>query len=374
MTEKKTVMIIGLGSIGTYALEFLARTPSVERIVAADVSQDGLGKTNNAMLGAAQMGFLHEFEFIPLDLNNIEQTATVLDRVRPQAILSCVTLQSYWVISELPPVIFKRLKLECGYGPWTPMHVTLNYKLMQAVKMSDIKTHVVTAAFPDATNPVLGKVGLPPTVGLGNMDNFISGVRKLVAEKKKVREAAVTIYCVGHHYLRTAIKNAADTEIPPFYLGIFVENKDVTTEFDTKELLLKEVTFVSGWRNDSKVASSGVRNILGILNDTGELAHSPGPQGLVGGYPIRLSQKGAEVVMPPGITLKEAIEINERSQVYDGIEKIEDDGTVVLTDRSVQGMKAILGYNYKRIRIEENEERAKELRALYKEAVKKYRS
>ena len=120
MTDERTVMIIGLGYIGNYALEFLARTPGIERIVTSDVSQDGQGKTNNAMLGAAHMGFYPEVEFIPVDLFDIDQTATILDRVRPQVILSTVSLQSYWVISELPPPIFKRLKLGCGYGPWIP--------------------------------------------------------------------------------------------------------------------------------------------------------------------------------------------------------------------------------------------------------------
>lgn len=374
MFEGKSVMIIGLGNIGNYALEFLARTPGIEYIVTSDIAKDGPGKTNNAMLGAAQMGFNPKVEFIPLDLYNIDQTATVLNRLKPQVILSCVTLQSYWVISEMSPAIFKKLKLDCGYGPWTPMHITLNYKLMKAVKMAGIETHVITTAFPDATNPVLGKVGLAPTIGVGNLDNFIPGMRKLVAQKMGVPEPAVTLYLIGHHALRTAIKYISDgAAIPPFLLRIFVESKDVSNEFDTQQLLIDETKFVTGWRNDSKVASSGVKNALAILNNTGELTHSPGPQGLTGGYPVRLSKKGAEVALPPGITLNEAIKINEQGQVYDGIEKIEDDGTVVLTDRAVQGMKEILGYSHKRIRVEENEERAKELQALYKKALEKYK-
>lgn len=375
MIGERTVMIIGLGYIGNYALEFLARTPGIERIVTSDVSQNGQGKANNAMLGAAQMGFYPEIEFIPLDLFNIDQTATVLDRVKPEVILSTVSLQSYWVISELPPPIFKRLKLECGYGPWIPNQFTLNYKLMQAVKKAGIDTHVITAGFPDATNPILGKVGLTPTIGLGNMDNFVPGIRKLVAGQMEVPETAVTVYLVAHHILRTSIKNVDDVdEIPPFYLGIFVDNKDVSHEFDLKKLLIDETKFVFGWRNDSKVASSGVKNVLAILNNTRQLTHSPGPNGLVGGYPVRLGREGAEIVLPPGITLEEAIKINEQSQVYDGIEKIEDDGTVILTDKAANGMKEILGYAHKRIRVEENEERARELGALYKKALEKYRS
>lgn len=368
----KTVMVIGLGLIGNHALEFLARTLGVERIVTADIAPDGQSKTNNAMLGAAQMGYTPEFEFIQLDLFNKDQTATILNRVKPKVILSCATLQSYWVISQLPPPIYSRLKFECGYGPWTPMHVTLNYKLMQAVKIAGIETHVVTAAFPDATNPVLGKVGLAPTVGLGNLDNFPMGIKKLVAQKMKVPETAVTVYLIGHHILRTAIKYIGNVETPPFCLRIFVDNQDVSKGFDLLQLLIDETKFVKGWRNDSKVASSGVKNVLGILNNTGQLTHAPGPRGLVGGYPIRLSRKGAEVVLPPGMTLEEAVKINEQGQVYDGIERIEDDGTVVLTDKAVQGMKEILGYSYKRTRIEENEARAKELSSLYKEALRKY--
>ncbi len=370
--REKSVMVVGLGFIGNYALEFLARSRGIDRIVACDVAESGRGKTNNAMLGAAAMGFFPEMEFIQLDLNDEDNAVEVLNRVQPQVILSTVTLQSYWVISQMPPEIFKRLKLESGYGPWVPMHVTLNYKLMKAIKAAGIETHVVTAAFPDATNAVLGKVGLAPTVGLGNLDNFTIGVKKLVAKKMDVPLAAVSVYLIGHHALRTAIKNADSVEIPPFLARIFVEGKDVSDEFDHKQLLLDEVEFVKGWRNDSKVATSGVKNVLGIIRNSGELTHSPGPNGLVGGYPIRLSRKGAEVVLPPGITLEEAVKVNEDSQVYDGIERIEDDGTLVLTDRAVQAMKEVLGFDRKRIKIDEQEESAMELRSRYQEAVKKY--
>lgn len=368
MTDK-SVMIIGLGNIGSYALEFLARTPGVERIITADVAPDGLAKTNNAALGAAQMGFHPKVEFVPLDLYQVEKTAAVLDRMQPRVILSCVTLQSYWVISQLPPAVFQRLK-GCGYGPWIPMHFTLNFRLMSAVKMAGLGTHVVTAAFPDATNAVLARVGLAPAVGLGNLDNFVPGLRRIVAERMRVPAGAVAIYLVGHHVLRTALKYPELIECPPFALRIFVDSRDVSAEFDGRSLLDEEVKLVAGFRNDSKVASSGVRNVLAILADSGVVGHAPGPRGLIGGYPVRLDRRGAEVVLPPGMTLEEAVDINVRGQVYDGIERIEDDGTVVLTDRAMEGMRDVLGYGHKRVRPEENEERARELQARFKEAMR----
>ena len=88
-----------------------------------------------------------------------------------------------------------------------------------------------------------------------------------------------------------------------------------------------------------------------------------------GGYPVRLSSKeGAKVVLPEGlISREEAIRINEEAQKVDGIERIEDDGTVVHTEKAAIFMKETLGYDCSRVKIEDNEEKAKELGTLYRE-------
>jgi len=239
---------------------------------------------------------------------------------------------------------------------------------MQAVKKAGIRTHVIVAAFPDAVCPVLGKVGLAPTIGMGNIDNSIPEIRKIVGEKLGIPMRNICIYMIAFHSLRVALK--IGRENVPYYLRIFAENKDVTGEFNLDKLLVEAA---NKWQDDSKVAASGVKNVLAILNNTGELTHSPGPQGLPGGYPVRLSSKGAEVVLPEGVSMEEAIRINEEDQRCDGIEKIEDDGTVVCTENAVRLMKEIFGYDCRRIRIEENEEKAKELGFLYRQYAKRFK-
>jgi hypothetical protein len=119
--------------------------------------------------------------------------------------------------------------------------------------------------------------------------------------------------------------------------------------------------------SDPQVASSAVKNILAIINDTNEITHAPGPQGLPGGYPVRLSAKGAEVIVPAGLTLKEAIHINEEAQKFDGIERIEEDGTLVLTEKSHRLMKEMLHYERQRVKISESETAGKELQKLYRD-------
>lgn len=161
-------------------------------------------------------------------------------------------------------------------------------------------------------------------------------------------------WSISHHGLGTAAKHWGKVDNIPYYLKIFAENKDVTGEFNLSHLLLEGHNLVARWRGDSQCASSGVKNVLAILNNTYELTHSPGPHGLPDGYPIRLGSQGAEVVLPEGLSMEQAIRINQEGQKNDGIEKIEDDGTVVCTENAVNLMKEVFGYDCRRIKVEES--------------------
>ena len=110
-----------------------------------------------------------------------------------------------------------------------------------------------------------------------------------------------------------------------------------------------------------RTAVSFLNNVLGIYYDTRKVHDSvPGPNGLPGAYPARVSAEGVEVVLP-GISLEEAITINEAGGRIDGIEKIKDDGTVVFCDKNVEFMKEVVGYDCKELKLADCEERAKEL-------------
>ncbi len=81
-------MIVGLGSIGLYVLEILARIPRIGKILATDFDEDrGVRITNNAILGAAQQGLFPRIEFVKIDLFNITDTAHMLKDVLPDLII-----------------------------------------------------------------------------------------------------------------------------------------------------------------------------------------------------------------------------------------------------------------------------------------------
>jgi hypothetical protein len=367
------VLVIGLGSLGGYVVEFLARSFGPTEIIAADADeQRGLQKMNNAMLGAANMGFYPRMKFLKIDLNDVDGTAAILRSEQPRLVVNATTLQSWWVIgTQLIEDAYLRL-LDAGLGPWIPVHLTLTHKLMQAVQKSGIMTHVVNCSFPDAVNPMLSRIGLSPTVGIGNFDLLIPRIKKGVSDKLGVPMKAVTVLMLGHHYHDVRVEEFGTTGGAPYFLRICVDGEDVTERVNAEKMLLTSIPTPPLTGSDSQVASSAVKNILAIINDTKELTHAPGPRGLPGGYPVRLSSKGAEVVVPAGLTLEEAVHINEEAQKYDGIERIEHDGTVVLTDKSHKIMSELLHYDRQQVRILECESAAHELRQLYHEYASKH--
>jgi hypothetical protein len=119
------------------------------------------------------------------------------------------------------------------------------------------------------------------------------------------------------------------------------------------------------------VAASALKNIMAIYNDTREFTHAPGPLGLEGGYPIRLSRRGAELALPTGITKEEARKIMLEAQKWDGIEQIRDNGDVVLTEVAYQTFKEMLGIDCPVVTLEGSYEQAKELKFKFMEFARK---
>lgn len=373
--HKTTIMIVGLGDLGGWVLELLARYPNVGRIVSLAKNEDrGIRKTNSAIYGAMQADLFPEIEFVRHDLNDIEATSKLLKRYSPDLVYNSATLQSWWVITQLPPEVQEKID-EAHFGPWLPAHFVLAHKLMLAVKDSGIDTYVVNAAYPDAVNSVLAKIGLAPTVGIGNVDLVAPGVSLVVSKRLGVPLRDVRVYLFVHHFLAYYIRLYGDDGGCPYFMKIMVGDQDVTDQLDPKSIF-RDVSTVGkrpqGTLMHGVVASSVVKIILGILYDTNQFGHAPGPNGLVGGYPIRMNARGVEVVLPQGFTLEQAIRVNEEAQVFDGIKEIKGDGTAVLTDQAADIFKKLLGYDGKVIKVSDMEAKALELDKKYKEWAKQF--
>ena len=89
-----------------------------------------------------------------------------------------------------------------------------------------------------------------------------------------------------------------------------------------------------------------------------------GPVGLPGGYPVRVSAGRIELDLPDQIDLAAAVDLNNRAARWDGIERVDEDGTVVYTDRTADAM-AELGLPTREVRFDDLPEQAARLSNLY---------
>jgi len=361
------ILIVGLGGVGSWALEFLVRAPGITSIVGADFNEEwGRKRLRTAEAGAVLQGSCPALEFVHMDLRDVQATAETIAELKPQLIFNCTTMQTWWVRYQyLTPDKAKQLG-EAGAGPWMPTHMALARKLMLAIQASGWQTLVINSGFADCSNMVLAKRGLAPTIGLGNIDLLVPMIKIGAARRLGVPISNVSVYAVMHHHHFGCFRKYS-TDLPPYFLRIMVGDQDVTGRFDTDRLLHEVVqNYLPGEHLNPAVAASGVKNAMAMLFDTGLLSHSPGPQGLPGGYPIRLGASGAEVFLPAGISLEQAVAINETCQHADGIERVEDDGTVIYSEKAVQIFKEVLDFDLTSLEFDECDSRADELVAHFK--------
>ena len=373
---RQKLMIIGAGSLGGWVLELLVRIPGLSRlvdIVVCDVDEElGIRRVNSALLGAQFFDIYPAITFKKMDLFEKDSAAEILAKERPTVIFSNVTLQSWWVLYTLPQETCLELD-KAKFGPWLPMHLALVYNLMQAIKSAGINCHVLNASFPDAVNCILEKKGFPVTAGIGNIDNLAPMVRLGVARKLDVPVADVDLYLYLPHFVSSTVRRDGSTEGAPYLARAFVCGEDVSGNIDFDGIFKEakgELRHPEGNGLHPVVGSSAVRCIMALLKDSREKVHSPGPAGLPGGYPVRLSaSRGAEVLLP-GLSLSEAVEVNKQAQVFDGIKEIKEDGTTVFTDWAYEVMKNALAYDCRELKPEDSEERARELQQKFTAYVK----
>ncbi len=372
-SNNPSVFIVGIGEVGRYLLEFLARDNSQIDIIAADVRlHDVESKVNNAVFGAALHSLHPNVKALEIDLFDIDRTAGILDKFQPDVIINCAVLQTWHVIRRLPQEIYEKVSSAC-LGAWLPVQLTLAMKLAQAIKRSGISAHYINTSLSDLTNPVLGAIGLAPTIGIGNVALIEPAVRTLVARTVKRPRSEISIKMVAHHVHWVTWREAGYKEGAPFYMKILADGEDITSQFDTLDLMKKAILlYPTGTSFSAVSASSTIQNLKALLSEDTVKHHSPGPNGLPGGYPISISRQGVEVDLPGDISLKEAIKMNKEAQTYDGIKEIEDNGRVHFMPYTIEIMKDIVNFDCETFTPAECEALAKEQVLRFKELEKRH--
>ena len=373
MVKGRTLMVIGLGMLGAQTLEYLAVSPEFnrvhDRLVGADMDGNrGARIVNLARAEAYDRGLYPNVEFRRVNLRDVDETAEVLKEYEPDLVYQCATLMSWWVPRLAPPGIAEELSYEAAIGSFVACHVALLYKLMLALKRAGLKdTIVVNASIPDITAPMLARKGLGYACGIGNIANYAPRLKYILSRKLKVPARELTLYWYAPHgVLYSGISRTGTTLGYPYYLKVYVGDRDVTEQVDPGMKTMQTIDI--GWKEvlmptefeiyNHLIAQSAYSVIMGIWNDSETMTYAPGPNGLPGGWTVKVNAEVAKPIIPDGATLDEIVKIEEKGLELDGVEKIKEDGTLVIREKSREIIKKHLGLDYKEIRVEDAEELA----------------
>ena len=371
---RPTLLIAGLGDLGAVVLELLAREPWPGRIVAGGRNESRTtARVNLARLGARAQGCQPDLEAVRLDLDDEADTADRLRTIAPDIILCTASRQSWWLPEQLPEGPRAALR-RAGFGVWLPVHLALSIKLMRALGRSGHHAHVAIAPFPDVANCVLSRIGPTPTCGIGNLDEIVPKLEMAAAARLGLPQHELEVTLVAHHALEAFAFAAArpTSPVPPYFVRITHDGRDVTVDTGAHELLLSPHPITPGPPAHFLTAGSTVRLLRALASQTEHRLHTPGPEGLPGGYPVLVSVAGVRLAPIPGLSRAAAIEINDRSHPFDGIDRIESDGTVVYRPESSEVLRRVLSYDCDRLPPADVDARAEELLGRFRVYAKRH--
>ncbi len=368
------ILLVSLGKLNGLLLQSLARRSGIGEIVVATRNPErALPAVHLARMGAAAEGFFPTLRAIPFNLNDVAASAETLAAIRPDVTLAAPSLQSWWVLDEVPPRLADPLR-PAGFGAWLPFQLLPMIRFIKAWRQSELDTPILSAPYPDVVNPILATQALAPTGGVGNVCELVPKLQCLIADRLSVGPSSVRVWLAAHHALQPYVFTRSQNrgEPPPFLLSAEVNGRSPMPDSDLRSILLGEYTLPAGLDFQFLTVGTFISAIRAFLEppEKATCMHLPAPAGLPGGYPVVVQDAAVRLDLPATWQKDEAVEVNRASHPWTGIESIDNDGTVVFTNKTVAILREFLQYDWPRMQFEEVEAAASELRRCFDTYVK----
>ncbi len=330
-----SVLIIGAGDAGLKMAAGLVQSGRLRRLTLADLGQ-GRGPAAAGLLGS--LGDC-PVDFIELDGTRQGDVEAVLRREKPDLLVQSASLLSPWLtIGRQDPVPLALAT--AGLGVQLPAQLPVLTSVMRAVRTIDFSGPVANLSLPDITHPILRGRGLAPTIGLGNVSMQLLRVRSALkaAEDTGTPSSLPLIRLVGHHKQVYGVMSAERPEDPEARVRVYLGEAGTRAD----DLAYQGYPLPAGIEYNVVTAASAIPVLLALLPGAAPLRFSaPAPQGLAGGYPVRIADGEVELDLPPGADLAEIIAFQQRIGRGDGIEEIAEDGTVTFTEAAKTAVAAV---------------------------------
>lgn len=345
--EKIRIMIIGLGSVGLYLLDYLISTadPRMEIIVVGRNYDKMLSDVNIVRTAATirrQMRAILHIEG-NCNLEDVDNIASVLKKWNPDFIVNSSRVYSRLKYGSIS---WSHLR---AYGIWTPLSVKFARNIMEAYEKAGSHAISINTSYSDAVIPWLKSAGMAYfDFGSGNLNHLIPRMKFYIADKLNIdnlNEIDVTL--AVSHFHDVVISKEGHAEGQDILLDIKYQGKNIY--FNKEELLAScKIAMPVDQKRNMMNASSNfdiINSILKAIRDRKVVKfHIPGVNGEIGGYPFIIDgqDKAKGYIDESVFTLKEMRKANCASIYLDGIENVEM-GTLTYTAELIEKVKTEFG-------------------------------
>lgn len=343
------IMIIGLGSVGAYLLDYLIskNDSSISVVVVGRDADKMQTKVNITRVAGLIRGVNKSHIQVEggVDLNDIDAITIAIEKYQPDFIVN--SSRAYPGL-KYGSISWSNVR---AYGIWSPLAIRFTKNVMEACDKADSKAIVINTSYSDAVIPWLKSAGKAyPDFGSGNLNHLVPRMKFAVAEMLGVEDYwNIDVMLAAGHFHDVCISKEGQAEGVELPLKIYYkgeERKDV----DKNEIIRKcHISMPVDQTRNMMNASSNYQIISAVIDAirTGgqQKVFSPGFDGNLGGYPVAVGYRDGKLDawIDESVFDFEEMNIADRaSMALDGVEDIVD-GKLIYTDALIKKVKKAFG-------------------------------
>jgi len=338
--RKARIMIIGLGSVGNYLMDYLMST-SDEGIEIAVVGRNTLKMESDANIVrvASLIRNQNKTKITVIgdtDLNDVSSIEKAIRGFTPDIIVNSSRAYSGLKYGSIS---WSNVR---AYGIWSPLSIRFTKNIMEAYEKAESNAIVINTSYSDAVIPWLKSAGKAyPDFGSGNINHLIYRFKLAAGEMLDISDYwNIDITFAVSHFHDVVISKEGHTEGTDMMIQLSYNGNPLPVTIDE---IIKNCGIpmpVDAKRNMMNASSNFeiIEAILSAVRDKKKIKlHCPGVFGEIGGYPVVIDGSADELkayIDESVFSLTEMRQKNRESIYLDGIENIEN-GTLTYTDQLI---------------------------------------
>lgn len=342
------VMIIGLGSVGSYLLDYLVskNDPAIQ-VVVVGRDEKKLQTKVNIVRVAALIREVNKSKIDVeggVDLNDIDAITRAIQKHQPDFIVN--SSRAYPGL-KYGSISWDNIR---AYGIWTPLSIRFTKNVMEACDKADSHAIVINTSYSDAVIPWLKSAGKAyPDFGSGNLNHLVPRIRFAAANLLGVEDFwNVSVMFAAGHFHDVCISKEGQAEGVDLPLKVYYQGKEIN--LPKEEIFAAcSIAMPTDQTRNMMNASSNYQIISAVIDairtKETQRVFSPGFDGNIGGYPVQIGYREGALSAWIDESVFSFAEMNQADRASIALDGVEDvvDGSLIYTDDLIRKTKDKFG-------------------------------